>query len=285
MSHLFEGYTKEKDFLICVDSDGCAMDTMEVKHRKCFAPQLIEVFELQHREEEVNALWLELNLYSLTRGINRFKGLAKTLETLNKNGASIVGLEIFLKWVDETDELSNPALQRKIKEEQEERGQACDILNKVLRWSLAVNEAIKALPEEDQPYDHVKEVLENISQVGDICVVSSANGEALEHEWQRHDLKKYLKRLLGQEAGTKAICIKKLKEAGYEQDKILMVGDAIGDLEAARQNEVRFYPILVGQEGLAWKRLQMEAIPKLLEGSFDENYQNQLIDEMKAILK
>ena len=31
-------YTKQKDFLICVDSDGCAMDTMDIKHFRCFGP-------------------------------------------------------------------------------------------------------------------------------------------------------------------------------------------------------------------------------------------------------
>ena len=41
------GFEKHKDFLVCVDSDGCAMDTMDVKHEKAFCPQLIRVFGLE----------------------------------------------------------------------------------------------------------------------------------------------------------------------------------------------------------------------------------------------
>lgn len=29
-------FAKRKDYLVCVDSDGCAMDTMDIKHFKCF---------------------------------------------------------------------------------------------------------------------------------------------------------------------------------------------------------------------------------------------------------
>lgn len=34
----YEGFAKTKDFLICIDSDGCAMDTMDIKHFRCFGP-------------------------------------------------------------------------------------------------------------------------------------------------------------------------------------------------------------------------------------------------------
>ena len=36
MSVTIEEYQKKKDYLICVDSDGCAMDTMDIKHILCF---------------------------------------------------------------------------------------------------------------------------------------------------------------------------------------------------------------------------------------------------------
>ena len=66
--------------MVCVDSDGCAMDTMEVKHRKCFGPKMIEVWGLQDIEEKFLEMWNMINLYSKTRGINRFKGLVKIFE-------------------------------------------------------------------------------------------------------------------------------------------------------------------------------------------------------------
>ena len=82
--------------------------------------------------------------------------------------------------------------------------------------------------------------------------------------------------LLTQEAGTKAFCIGELRKMGYEPGRILMVGDAPGDRDAAEKNGVRFYPILVGHEGESWKRLLEEAFPKLLAGSFDAEYQKEL---------
>ena len=36
MPDILEGYRKQKEYLICVDSDGCAMDTMDSKHITCF---------------------------------------------------------------------------------------------------------------------------------------------------------------------------------------------------------------------------------------------------------
>lgn len=38
MSSKFDNFTKKKDFLVCVDSDGCAMD---IKHFNCFGPCII----------------------------------------------------------------------------------------------------------------------------------------------------------------------------------------------------------------------------------------------------
>jgi hypothetical protein len=80
MRDRIQDFQKNKDFLVCVDSDGCAMDTMEVKHRKCFAPKAIEIWKLQSIEAKFLQVWNMVNLYSKTRGINRFKGLVKTFE-------------------------------------------------------------------------------------------------------------------------------------------------------------------------------------------------------------
>ena len=100
-------YEKKSDYLICIDSDGCAMDTMEVKHRECFGPQWIYTYGLDAHYEECMKIWLDLNLYSITRGINRFKGLALGLLEVEKRGmAHIEGLEEFVKWTEEAKELS-----------------------------------------------------------------------------------------------------------------------------------------------------------------------------------
>lgn len=279
MENVFTKYEKVNEFLVCVDSDGCAMDTMEIKHRKCFAPEMIKTWNLQENEEYILNLWFDLNLYTQTRGINRFKGLAETFKIIREKGIEIEDLDSLLNWVDTTNELSNRSLKNEIEKTNSKS------LKMALEWSLNVNEAIENLPKGDEPFENVKEGLEELSKKVDISVVSSANGEALNDEWSRNDLVKYLRALLGQEAGTKQHCIAELKKKGYDADKILMVGDAPGDLQAAKNNGVRFYPILVNKEGFSWERLVGEAVPKLMNGEFDETYQNQLIEEFNNSLK
>lgn len=279
MENVFTKYEKVNDFLVCVDSDGCAMDTMEIKHRKCFAPEMIKTWNLQENEEYILNLWYDLNLYTQTRGINRFKGLAETFKIIREKGIEIEDLDSLLNWVDTTKELSNRSLKNEIEKTDSKA------LKMALEWSLNVNEAIENLPKGDEPFENVKEGLEVLSKKVDISVVSSANGEALNDEWNRNDLVRYLRALLGQEAGTKQHCIAELKKKGYDTDKILMVGDAPGDLQAAKNNDVRFYPILVNKEGFSWERLVEEAVPKLINGEFDEVYQNQLIEEFDDSLR
>ena len=41
-------FQKQKDFLVCVDSDGCAMDTMDIKHFRCFGPCMVESGASKH---------------------------------------------------------------------------------------------------------------------------------------------------------------------------------------------------------------------------------------------
>ena len=69
----------EKKYLICIDSDGCAMDTMNSKHIKCFGPYMVKEWGLETWETSVLNRWNEVNLYTMTRGINRFQGLYRAL--------------------------------------------------------------------------------------------------------------------------------------------------------------------------------------------------------------
>lgn len=279
MKIAIEEFKKSKDFLVCVDSDGCAMDTMEVKHRKCFGPKIVEIWGLQDIEEKFLETWNKINLYSKTRGINRFKGLVKIFEVLTDEGINMPEFSSIKKWIEITPELSNPALEKAIEETKDEQ------LAKALEWSKAVNKAISELQNEDKPFPKVKEGLEIISQFADIAIVSSANGGAVIDEWTRHELVPSVNVMLGQEAGTKVACIEALKENNFSKDNVLMVGDAPGDLEAAMKNEVLYYPILVGKEEFSWERLSTEALSKFLDGSYRGEYQQKLIDEFNALLK
>ena len=139
MSDPFSGFEKKRDYLICIDSDGCAIDSMDIKHFRCFGPCMVKEWGLEAHEKELLESWNEVNLYSMTRGINRFKGLVKALTEVQEKYQPVEGLETLVKWVEESDELSNPALEKAV----EETGNIC--LKKALAWSQAVNASVKEL--------------------------------------------------------------------------------------------------------------------------------------------
>ena len=63
-----------------------------------------------------------------------------------------------------------------------------------------------------------------------------------------------------------------------------MVGDALGDLKAAEENEVSFYPIMVRKEKESWKRFIKEVLNKFTNNLFIGEYQKKVIDEFKLNL-
>ena len=77
-------FERQHDFLIGIDSDGCAFDTMEIKHKECFIPQIINHYGLQGVSKYAREAAEFVNLYSKSRGINRFPALVQTLEWLQK---------------------------------------------------------------------------------------------------------------------------------------------------------------------------------------------------------
>ena len=104
----------EKRYLICVDSDGCAMDTMNSKHIRCFGPYMVREWGLENWETSILKRWNEVNLYTETRGINRFQGLYRALKEVAEEYTPVDGLEELGAWVENTPELSNASLEREI---------------------------------------------------------------------------------------------------------------------------------------------------------------------------
>ena len=107
MNTLLNNFQKKKEWLFCIDSDGCAMDTMDIKHIRCFGPCMVEEWGLSEWKAPILERWNEINLYTMTRGINRFKGLAKALKEIDASYCRIEDVSVLGKWVDESPELSN----------------------------------------------------------------------------------------------------------------------------------------------------------------------------------
>lgn len=279
MGNVLEGFVKNKDFLICIDSDGCAIDTMDIKHIKCFGPCMITEWNLQEWEIPILNRWNEVNLYTITRGINRFKGLALALTEVNEKYKNIDGIDDFVKWTNETKELSNEALEAEIRENYN----IC--LKKALDWSKNVNEAINLLSDDEKiPFKGVAEGIKEAKKFADIAIVSSANEQAVLDEWKKHNLLENVDIVLTQNIGSKAYCISKLIEKGYRRDNILMVGDALGDYDAAKLNEVLYYPILVKKEKESWKRFHDEVIDKFIKNTYKGKYEGTVILEFERNL-
>ncbi len=274
-------YKKNKEFLICVDSDGCAMDTMDVKHIRCFGPCMVKQWKLERWQDEILKRWNEINLYTMTRGINRFKGLSMALQEIDKEYCRIHDLDDLVNWVDTTSELSNDALEKEI-----ERNGQSESLKEALAWSRAVNSSIADLPDEiKKPFGNVKKALEYAHQYADVAIVSSANKAAVLEEWEQYGLLEHTDIVLAQDSGTKAFCIGELLKCGYKPEQALMCGDAPGDLKAAEHNGVYYYPILVRHEAESWKEFREKGIRYLLTGSYGKEYQKMKIQEFLDNLK
>ena len=264
---LFDGFEKKHDYLICVDSDGCVMDTMNCKHFHCFGPCMVHEWALEQWQDEILRRWNDINLFQMTRGINRFKGLAMALAEISEKYTPIIGVDGLNQWVETAPALSNDGISKAILACEDDDTRLC--LQKALRWSMAVNESINRLPDElKKPYDGARECLMACHQVADVAMVTSANRDAVEEEWESFGLLEHTDIVLAQDVGSKNFCIAKMLEFGYDPEKVLMVGDAPGDCAAAEKNGIWYFPILVNWEEESWTELREGALDLFLAGSY-----------------
>jgi hypothetical protein len=63
-----------------------------------------------------------------------------------------------------------------------------------------------------------------------------------------------------------------------------MIGDANGDLKAARSNGVSFFPINPGKEEESWEKLYKEGLDIFFAGKFKGGYEEELIKEFETYL-
>ncbi len=276
-------FTPRHDFFVGIDSDGCAFDTMEVKHKECFIPNIIESYGLASVSKYAREVAEFVNLYSVDRGINRFKALIKTFNMLAERpevqarGVSIDPLTGVRAWVARETKLGNPSLKSAV-----EATRDAD-LARCLAWSESVNAAVGRIVSNVPPFPMVRESLAKLAKVADIVVVSATPNEALVREWTEHGLAPFVRVIAGQEAGSKAEVLDRAA-ASYPRPKTLMIGDAPGDRKAAEQNQVRFYPIDPGHEDASWERFHDETIDNFLEGGYDGPYLEAQLERFEALL-
>jgi phosphoglycolate phosphatase-like HAD superfamily hydrolase len=283
-------FKPRKKFFVGIDSDGCAFDTMGIKHRECFCPWMIGCFGLQPVAQAARECKDFADLFSKTRGANRHKTLKLILEKLlpshpmvKQRGFEVPQLPYYFAWVDDPESvLSNDGLKKAIAEAKDP--QAKKEFEQVLDWSKKVNQAIADIVKGVPPFPFVQESLEKIRPLADVVVVSATPGEALMREWEEHDIAKYTDVIAGQEMGTKAQHLEYATKGKYEKDCVLMIGDALGDMKAARANDALFFPVVPGKETESWKRFYKEAFDRFIKGKYAGGYEQKLIMEFEVSL-
>lgn len=264
-----QSFIRNHDILICIDSDGCVMDTMNIKHQQCFGPCLTEIWDFGSNKADVLTYWNQVNLYSMSRGVNRFQALLIVLKMVDETYRRVDGLKDLADWIETSPELSEPALRKRLAQQENE------MLRQVLLWSEAVNQQISKLPSDQLlPFPGVREAIASIGSHADIVVVSSANYEAVCEEWERYGILPFMNLVMAQNSGSKAACIRKMLGFGYRPEQVLMIGDAPGDLAAAKKNGVLFYPIITSREQESWAGIT-EAVERMIAGTYQGSYQEQ----------
>ena len=277
-------FQPSREFFVGIDSDGCAFDTMGIKHKECFIPNIINHWSLQPVSKYAREAAEFVNLYSKWRGINRFPALLMVFDLLadrpqvQRRGARLPEVPSLRKWVETESKLGNPAL----KEAVERTGDS--VLKRTLIWSEAVNAAIADMVHGIPPFPYLRESLEALAPKADMIVVSATPGEALRREWEEHDIAKHCAVIAGQEMGKKKEHLQLAAGDKYQKDRVLMIGDAPGDLSAARANDFLFYPVKPGQEEESWQRFHDEGMGRFLSGEYAGEYEVQLVTEFQAML-
>ncbi|OGV47792.1 MAG: haloacid dehalogenase [Lentisphaerae bacterium GWF2_52_8] len=275
---------KKHEFFIGFDSDGCIFDTMEIKQKECFCPNFIKHFKLQAASKYAREVWEFVNLYSKTRGCNRFNAVKYALDFIRERkvfadrGIRPAAMKDLEAWLKVETKLGNPALKAKLAQA------PTDELKMLYAWSIEVNESIEKMVFGIPPFPGVKEVLDSAKGRADMIVVSQTPLEALTREWKENKIDHYLNFIAGQEHGTKTEHLKYAAVGKYSSDKILMVGDANGDLKAASSNGVLFYPVIPGREEESWAKLANEALAKFFDGTYKGAYQDALLAEFDKAL-
>jgi len=282
-AQVLRDFKPSKHFFIGIDSDGCIFDSMEIKHKECFTPMFIKHFGLQPVSKYAREVWEFVNLYSKTRGVNRFPALLRSIALLGERpavkarGVQMPDLSALEEWIGRETKLGNATLNAEVA-----GGNQGLALIKV--WSDAVNDAVKDIVHGVPPFPKVRESLAKLGEKADAMCISQTPVEALEREWKEHDIDRYVAMIAGQELGTKTEHLKFGAAGKYDADKILMVGDAPGDFKAAQANRALFYPINPGREEASWERFFNEALARFFGGNYAGEYEAGLIRDFEACL-
>ena len=282
--HHLAGYQPRHDALVGLDSDGCVFPTMERKQRTCFYPEIIRHWRLESVAAQLRETAEFVNLRSCRRGSNRFVALLRTFDLLRARpevrgaGVQVPRLDALRRFLDSGAPLSNAALEAEIERVGDPE------LAGVLAWSRSVNRCIERSVRSVPPFAWARMAIEHMAMRADLFVVSQTPEEALVREWREHGLDSFVFAIAGQELGGKAEHLDLAASGKYPADRVLLIGDAFGDREAAAAAGVLFYPIEPGNEEASWRALCESEFDRFLAGAYAQQRQSELVTRFEALL-
>ncbi len=283
-AHVLLDFKPQHAYFVGIDSDGCAFDAMELKHKECFTPTIVKVWGLQAVSKFTRETCEFVNLYSRTRGLNRWIALTRVFDLLRER-PEVIARNAKVPQGDKLKEFIASGYPLSHKGIVEYAAAHPDPeLEQAVRWSSAVDAAIADMVHGVPPFPYVRESLQKMQGRVDLMVVSATPVEALEREWGEHGIAQYMTVIAGQEMGTKLQHLEFAAKGKYPDDHILLIGDAPGDREAAKNAGVLYYPINPGGEDRSWRRFYDEALGKFLDGAYAGEYEARMIAEFKKLL-
>jgi len=286
LEHL-QQHRPQKDYFVGLDSDGTIFNSMELKHKDCFLGALIRVFELAPITHEVHLVWNYVNIFSNTRGTNRFKALILTFDYLRKFkriqqlNIQFPLLKVLGKWVLSSGSLSNESLKQLVMDLPKNEKETIET---VLEWSKEVNRMVKATVFNLPPMAGSLKAMDFLNPFADLVVISNTPLDTLHREWSENNIVSNVLYIGGQETGTKIEMLIAVAKEKYAQDNILIIGDSPGDLIAAQAVNALFFPILQSKEDESWHNFNMEGCENFLNGVYTGPYQNEQINQFKSSL-
>lgn len=275
-------FKPQHEYLVAIDSDGCVFDTMDLKHKECFIPAFIREYNLQAVANYARQAAEFVNLYSKNRGCNRFIGLLLQLSLLSERPEVLArGVQVSVPaslalWLRQAKSLGEPSLQAAIQESPDAD------LERALAWSRSVNASIAEMVHGVPPFPWARKTIDLLSGKADMIVCSATPTATLEAEWAEHGIASKVQKIFGQEAGSKKQILELAKH--YAPGKVLMVGDAPGDRQAAEANGAAFFPICPTREDESWALLHNEGVDRFLTGRFSIDFQRTLNSAFDALL-
>lgn len=278
-------FAPQHPFFVGIDSDGCVFDSMELKQKEAFIPSTIRVWGLQPISKYAREAAEWVNLYSRWRGANRWPALVKTFELLaarpevQARGFTVPEGKAIQAFIDAGYTQSEGGLKAYIA-----AGHGDEELWRGLEWTRAIDALVAQTMRHVPPFPLARESLQKLYGRADMMVISTTASDALKREWGEYDLERYVNLLAGQDMGVKRKIFATAARPHYPADRIIMLGDAPADREAARSIGALFYPTLPGMEELSWQRFHDEAIDRFLAGTYAGAYEDALNAEFDALL-